>query len=66
MLLRDATLLSDIPIDLRIRSHSIKSALSTTSIRRTYGAIGNSFKLSASRTVKMAEQDFYRLGIRLE
>jgi hypothetical protein len=57
----DAVLLSDIPVDFRIRSHSIKLAFSSTLIKRRYGAIGNTLKLTASRTAQMTDQAFYRL-----
>jgi hypothetical protein len=43
------------------RSHFIKSTFSSTSIRRLSEAIGNTFKLRASRTAKIRDQTFYRL-----
>jgi hypothetical protein len=58
---RDAVLPSNIPVDGRHRSRSIKSVFSSTSIRRPAGAIDNTFKLMASRTAKIADQAFYRL-----
>jgi hypothetical protein len=55
---RDAVLLSEIPVDFRIWSHSIKSAFPSTSIRRPSGAIGNTFKLLALVMTKRADQAF--------
>jgi hypothetical protein len=58
---RNAVLPSDIPVDFSVWSHSIKSAFSSTLVRRPSGAIGNSFKVTASKTAKMADQAFCQL-----
>jgi hypothetical protein len=63
---RDAVFLCDIPVDFRIRSHSIKATFYFASRRRLSGAIYNIFKLTASRTANMADQAFYQLTNRTD
>jgi hypothetical protein len=50
----DVVLLSDIPVDFRIRSHFIKPGFSSTSIRRPSGTIGDTSKLTASTLINPA------------